>query len=188
MQASSINNSNSFKITKPIVLIGMMGVGKTTFGKKLANSLQLEFLDVDQEIENDIGHTVSWIFQNAGEEEFRKLERKKITEILNRNKPIVLALGGGAYISDEVKKIISDKAVSIWLKASPDTILYRVSQTNRRPLLDEAEDKMSLIKKILLERIHHYEKADLSVSTEGSSHRQIVDNIISNLKESEANN
>lgn len=183
MQSSSINNSTSFKITKPIVLVGMMGVGKTTFGKKLANNLRLDFLDADQEIENDIGHSVSWIFQNAGEEEFRKLEKKKITEILNKNIPLVLALGGGAYINSEIKKIISEKAISVWLKASPDTILYRVSQTNRRPILNEAEDKMALIKKILLERIHHYEKADLSVSTEGNSHKNIVDDIIKKIKE-----
>ena len=181
MLLSSIKKSKNLKLSKPIVLVGMMGAGKTTFGRKLAKYLELEFLDIDIEIEKDIGHSVSWIFQNAGEEEFRKLEKRKIAEILNLRKPMILALGGGAFISEEVRDIVKKNAVSVWLKASPETILFRVSQNNRRPILDQAEDKLGLIKKIMLDRLKYYEKADLSVSTERGTHKQIIENIVSEL-------
>lgn len=168
-------------LQKPLVLVGMMGVGKTTYGKKLAKRLGLEFFDVDDEIEKDIGHSVSWIFQNAGEEEFRKLELKKIEEILKQRKPLVLALGGGAFISQKVRDIVKKNAISIWLMADPETILYRVSQNNRRPLLNNVEDKLGKIKEILIDRIKYYEQADMHINSGKGTHREIINKIIYNL-------
>jgi shikimate kinase len=179
MKISSTDKLQPLHFEKPIVLLGMMGAGKTTFGKKLATRLELKFLDVDIEIEKDMGHSISWIFQNAGEQEFRKLELRKIEEILSRREPLVLALGGGAFASEKVRDIVKKYAISVWLKASPEVILHRVSTSNnKRPLLEEAEDKLAKIKEILLDRIKFYEKANIGVSTETGTHREIVENII----------
>jgi len=169
------------KIQKPLVFVGMMGVGKTTYGKKLAKRLELEFYDADEEVEKEIGHSVSWIFQNAGEEEFRKLELKKIEEILRSRRPLVLALGGGAFISQKVRDVVKKYATSIWLKADPEIILYRVSQNNKRPLLNNVEDKLGKIKEILIERIKYYEQADIHINSSQGSQREIIANIISSI-------
>ena len=106
MKTNNFVKPENKELKKQVTLVGMMGVGKTTFGKKLAAKLQVPFYDVDHEIEGDIGHSVSWIFENAGEEEFRKLETEKIRQLLDNGKPKIVALGGGAFISNENRKEI----------------------------------------------------------------------------------
>ena len=155
----------------------MMGVGKTTFGKKLAYRVGIDFFDSDQEIEKDIGHSVSWIFENAGEDEFRKLETSKINEILNRDSSVVLALGGGAFIAEQNRKTIKDKAFSIWLNAKPETILNRVSHRKDRPLLEGVDNKLQKIKDLCQERGELYKLADVEVLTEGKPNRNIVSDL-----------
>ncbi len=176
-------NDSSINIKKPIVLVGMMGVGKTTFGKKLAGKLGLTFFDLDHEIEDEIGHSVSWIFENAGENEFRKLESKKLREILN-GELIVLALGGGAYISEENIKHVNSNSTSIWLRASAETIYKRVSYRNDRPLLEKIKNKRQHIKNMLEEREKFYKQADFSIYTDNGSHKEILQNIMKQICES----
>ncbi len=111
------------KKTDTIVLVGMMGAGKTTYGRKLAKNIGYDFYDIDQEIEGDIGHAVSWIFENIGEKEFRKMEETKIREITSLDSKKVVALGGGAFLNDNSRQLIKERAFSIWLKADAETIL-----------------------------------------------------------------
>lgn len=176
-----MNNSSIKNINKPIVLVGMMGVGKTTFGKKLASKLKCPFFDLDHEIENEIGHSVSWIFENAGEKEFRKLETKKLEELLSREENIVLALGGGAFISQENRDMIKSNSLSIWLQASAETIFKRVSYRKDRPLLEGVKDKKKHIINLMENREKYYSDSDLNVRTDTGSHRRVIDSILKRL-------
>lgn len=178
MESASTKN-----ISKPIVLIGMMGVGKTTFGKKLSAKLNLPFYDLDHEIEGAIGHSVSWIFENAGEEEFRKLEANKLQEILT-GKPMILALGGGAFLSERNRDLIKKSSISIWLKASAETIFQRVSYRKDRPLLEKEGDKMELIQNMMIDRDPIYSLADYSIYTDKGSHKDIIENILKEINNS----
>jgi shikimate kinase len=168
----------TYKITKPIVLVGMMGVGKTTYGKKAAATLKIPFLDIDQMIENEIGHSVSWIFENVGEQKFRQMEETKIKELLDKNEPIVLALGGGAFLNPKTRDLIKQKAVSIWLKSSPEVVFSRVSVRKDRPLLEGVADKLGKIREIMNSREEFYKQADISIETDHGNQKDIVQKII----------
>lgn len=178
MESSSIKN-----LKKPIVLVGMMGVGKTTYGRKLAVALQVGFSDVDQAIENDIGHSVSWIFENAGEDKFRKLEEYKIKELVGEQKLKVIALGGGAFISQVNRDFIKQNAISVWLSCPPELISARISQRKDRPLLQGNEDKLKKIKDILQSREEFYAESDIKIETEKFLQREVPNKIISLIEE-----
>ena len=105
-----------------IALNGIMGVGKSTIGKKLADKIDYYFIDSDCEIEDRAGKTISQIFKDGGEDDFRQIEKNLIFELISRNENIVLALGGGSYINDEIRQELSKKSVTIWLKADIDVI------------------------------------------------------------------
>jgi shikimate kinase len=181
MPAQTITNQPKTSNAKSICIVGMMGVGKTTFGKKLAKKLKREFFDVDVEIENEIGHTIEWIFENAGEQHFRKLEESKVKELLELEKPIVIALGGGAFINENTRARIKQQAISVWLDATPEVILNRVKGRTHRPLLN-VEDKMQQIVKILETRRAIYAEADLHVRTDEGTNQNILDKIIKEIK------
>lgn len=178
-----MENSAILKFNKPIVLLGMMGVGKTTYGKKMAGVLKIPFFDVDQQVEADIGHSVAWIFENAGEKEFRKMEEQKIVEILNSQETIVLALGGGAFISKKTRDLVKKKAISVWLKTPPEVILKRVSVRKDRPLLEGEEDKLEKIRGILRNREDFYKQADITVETEIGGQKEVAIKIINGVED-----
>jgi shikimate kinase len=165
------------KQKRHIVLLGMMGAGKTTFGKKLATKLELPFYDSDHEIEYEIGHSISWIFDNAGETEFRKLESAMIEKLLSSDKPSVVALGGGAFLNEKNREVIFENSVSVWLRLSAETIFKRVSGRKGRPLLDSSEDLMLKIKTLLAEREDIYKLADKQVTVEHKHHQDILDEL-----------
>jgi shikimate kinase len=183
MESSAIKNLN-----KPIVLVGMMGVGKTTYGRKLAFALKTIFADVDQSIENDIGHSVSWIFENAGEDKFRKLEENKIKELLSDKKLKVIALGGGAFISQTNRDFIKQHAISVWLSCPAELINARISQRKDRPLLQGNEDKLQKIKDIIEAREEFYSQSDIKIDTEKFLQREVPTKIISLIEEFIAKN
>jgi shikimate kinase len=177
MEISAIQNLN-----KPIVLVGMMGVGKTTYGRKLAIALQTNFTDIDQAIENDIGHSVSWIFENAGEDRFRKLEENKIKELIGDKKLKVVALGGGAFLSQTNRDFIKQNAISIWLSCPPELINARISQRKDRPLLQGDGDKLQKIKDILQMREKFYAESDLKIETEKFLQKEVPAKIIEKIE------
>lgn len=177
-----MNQTATFKIDKPIVLVGMMGVGKTTYGKKLASLINVPFIDVDQTIENEIGHSISWIFENVGESKFRKMEETKIKELLYDHKNMVLALGGGAFLNENTRNMVKKDAVSVWLKSSPEVIYSRVSVRKDRPLLEGTEDKLGKIKEIMNSREEFYKQADISLITDHGNQRDVATKIIKEIE------
>ena len=167
--------------TRSIVLVGMMGAGKSTIGRRLAARLGLPFVDADAEIElAHAGITIPEIFASYGEPYFRDGEARVIARLLD-NGPAVLATGGGAFMREDTRSRIRGKAVSIWLKADVDTIMRRVKRRADRPLLQTA-DPMATIGRLLAEREPVYQHADLTIWSREIPHEKIVDECIEALR------
>lgn len=153
---------------RSIVLVGMMGCGKSAIGKMLANSLGLDFKDADSEIELAAGRSVADIFSEYGEPEFRRLEERVIARLLEEG-PMVLALGGGAFLNADTRRTIEKLGLSIWLKADLETLLERVMRKpGKRPLLKQGDPRETLTR-LLKEREPEYAKAEIEVLSRGGS-------------------
>ncbi len=158
---------------RSIVLVGMMGVGKSTIGRRLAARLKLPFVDADTEIEAAAGMTIPEIFERHGEPHFRDGEARVIARLLDGG-PGVLATGGGAFMREETRARIAAKAVSIWLKADHDVIMKRVRRRADRPLLQTA-DPEGTVTRLLSEREPIYGHADLTIASRDVPHERIVE-------------
>ncbi|MET3912705.1 shikimate kinase [Bradyrhizobium sp. S3.3.6] len=166
---------------RSIVLVGMMGVGKSTIGRRLATRLGLRFLDADVEIEvAHAGMTIPEIFAAHGEPYFRDGEARVIARLLEGG-PIVLATGGGAFMREETRSRIAAKAISIWLRADHDVIMRRVRRRADRPLL-QTPDPEGTVTRLLTEREPVYGKADLTIASRDVPHDRIVDETIEGLR------
>lgn len=149
--------------SRTIALVGLMGAGKTSIGRRLSHLLDLPFRDADHEIELAAGRSVSDIFAERGEAEFRRGERQVVARLLRQ--PIhVLATGGGAFLDDSTRALLAERAVSIWLKADIETLFRRVSRRATRPLLQTADPRATLEQMLLL-RAPVYALADLHVDS-----------------------
>lgn len=167
--------------TRSIVLVGMMGAGKSTIGRRLSMRLHLPFLDADTEIElAHAGMTIPEIFAAHGEPYFRDGEARVIARLLD-NGPAVIATGGGAFMREETRSRIRDKAVSIWLKADADIIMRRVKRRADRPLLQTA-DPAATVARLIAEREPVYQHADLTIWSRDVPHEKIVDECIEALR------
>ena len=164
---------------RSVVLVGMMGAGKTSVGKRLAAKLGLPFVDADAEIEAGAQLTISEIFERFGELYFREGERKVIARLLNGG-PLVLATGGGAFMNATTRQNIAKYGVSIWLKPSFDILLARVRKKSNRPLLKTADPEQTL-RRLLEERTPTYALADLTIESLDGSHDTVVDAILRRL-------
>jgi shikimate kinase len=165
--------------TRSIVLIGLMGAGKTAVGRRLANWLDLPFTDADSEIEEAAGQTITEIFAEYGEAYFREGERKVIARLLNGG-PQVLATGGGAYMNPKTRAAIKARGISVWLKADLRVLLKRVSRRDHRPLL-AAGDPEGVMKKLMAERDPIYAEADITVESRDVPHDIIVGAVVDAL-------
>ena len=165
--------------TRSIVLVGMMGAGKSTIGRRLSARLRLPFVDADVEIEAAAGMSIPDIFETHGEPHFRDGEARVIARLID-NGPGVLATGGGAFMREETRNRIHDKAVSIWLKADADTIMRRVKRRVDRPLLQTA-DPAATVGRLIAEREPVYRQADLTIWSREVPHDKIVDECIDAL-------
>ncbi len=154
-----------YKPEKTIVLVGLMGAGKTCVGKRLAKICQLPFADADDEIVKAAGCSIEDIFELYGEKEFRAGERKVIRRLLN-NPPHVLATGGGAFMDGETREAIARRGISVWLSADLDTLVNRTRRRGGRPLLDNV-DVRSTLAALMEERYPVYRQADIVVDTSG---------------------
>ena len=164
-----------------LVLVGLMGAGKTSVGKKLADYLKLEFLDADHEIELAAGMDIVEIFEKFGENYFHDGERKVINRLIQQE-PKILATGGGAFLSLEIRQIIKSYGISVWLKADLETLWPRVSAKNNRPLLNTSNPKLEL-KKLIRKRYPIYNQADIIIESSADiSQSTMVKNIIQELK------
>jgi shikimate kinase len=159
--------------TRSIVLVGMMGAGKSTIGRRLSARLRLPFIDADAEIETAAGMSIPDIFEHHGEPHFRDGEARVIARLLDGG-PAVVATGGGAFLREETRARIRARAVSIWLKADADIIMRRVKRRADRPLLQTA-DPTATVGRLLSEREPFYQHADLTIWSRDVPHEKIVD-------------
>lgn len=162
-----------------IVLVGLMGAGKTTIGRRLAAKLDLPFVDADHEIERAAGMSVSDIFEQHGEAHFRDGEQRVIARLLD-NGPQVLATGGGAYMDTETRKTIARNGICIWLKCSHKLLMRRVRKRGGRPLL-KAPDPDAVMQDLINKRYPVYGEADITIISRDVSHNTIVNDAISAL-------
>ena len=164
---------------RSVVLIGMMGAGKSTVGRRLALRLRLPFIDADTEIETAAAMTIPDIFETHGEPHFRDGEARVISRLLAGG-PLVLATGGGAYSRESTRQRIVESGVSMWLKAEADVILRRVKRRSDRPLLRTA-DPAAVIARLIGERHPLYEQSDIMIDSRDVPHETIVDECIAAL-------
>lgn len=176
-------SAHSFTSTdRPLALVGLMGVGKTTIGRRLANRLKRRFVDADDAVAEAAGRSVADIFADFGEAAFRDGERRVIARLLEENRPIVLALGGGAFIDPETRALLKEKALTVWLKADLDTLMDRVARKpGQRPLLDDP-DPRAVMERLMAVREPIYAEADLAVASERGSHDITVEKVLDALE------
>lgn len=152
-------------LKRTIALIGMMGAGKTTTGFGLAQRLGIKFVDSDREIEKEENLTSSEIFEQKGEEYYKTVEKKIIKKILNTTKPQVLSIGGNSYDDEDIRKIIKEKTISIFLDVDLDILIKRVERRNNRPVL-EGKNKAELMTKIYNNKFPIYSSStDITINT-----------------------
>jgi shikimate kinase len=161
---------------RPIVLVGLMGAGKTSIGRRLADKMGLGFVDADHEIEAAAGQSIPDIFAQHGEAYFREGERRVIARLME-NGAQVLATGGGAFMNEETRAKIKAEAVSVWLKAELSLLMKRVAKRNDRPLL-KADDPEAVMRQLMEARYPIYAQADVTVESRDVQHQQMVGDVI----------
>ncbi|QNO28563.1 shikimate kinase [Sphingopyxis sp. OPL5] len=166
---------------RPIVLVGLMGSGKSTIGRRLASRLGMRFADADDEIERAAGMTISEIFARFGEAQFRDGERRVIARLLT-GKPLVLATGGGAFMNEETRALIKQASLSIWLDADIPTLVERVGRRSHRPLLKN-RDPGEVLRELAVVRNPIYAEAHIRVSSASSPHDHTVRAILEALSQ-----
>lgn len=159
------------RIDRPIVLVGMMGVGKSTVGRKLANALHLPFVDADEVIEQAAQMTISDMFDQYGEASFRDGERRVIARLIGESgdRPKVIATGGGAFCNAETRSLILDRAITVWLDSDVDVLLERVGRKDNRPLLRQG-DPREILTRLRNERAPFYAQAPIHVKSGNVPH------------------
>ncbi|TSJ60690.1 shikimate kinase [Starkeya sp. 3C] len=165
--------------TRSIVLVGMMGAGKSSVGKRLARRLALPFADADTEIEQAAGMTIPEIFEHHGEPAFRDGEKKVIARLIESG-PMVLATGGGAFMSEDTRSAVARHGVAVWLKAELDVLLRRVRRRDDRPLLKTADPEATLAR-LIDQRYPVYALADVTVTSRDVPQETMVDEVIEAL-------
>ncbi len=173
---------------RPVVLVGMMGAGKTTVGRRLAARLKRPFLDSDEEIEKAAQMSIPEIFAQRGEAEFRAGETRVIARVL-KTQDVVLATGGGAFVHPETRALVKQQAVSVWLKAEIDILFERVSRRSNRPLLKTANPRATL-EKLIEDRYPLYAEADVTVLSrdvpQDAVAADVVDAVLAFLKQQDS--
>jgi shikimate kinase len=165
---------------RSIVLVGMMGAGKTAVGKRLAARLGLPFRDADAEIEAAAQKTIPEIFDADGEPFFRDKERRVIARLLEESGQIVLATGGGAFMNEDTRRTVKERAVSIWLKADADVLMRRVRRKANRPLL-KTPDPDATLRHLIALRDPVYATADITVASRDVAHDLVLQDVLDAL-------
>jgi shikimate kinase len=168
-------------IPHTLVLVGLMGAGKTNIGRRLAQRLGLAFVDADSEIEAAAGETIEEIFERRGEAVFREGERKVIARLLG-NPVHVLATGGGAFMDAETRALIRERGISIWLRADLDLLHQRVSRRNNRPLLKQGNPR-EILSRLIEQRYPVYAEADITVETVDGPPEATLERVIAALEQ-----
>ena len=163
------------KSKRNLVLLGMMGSGKSTIGYLLSKSLDLEFCDIDLIIEKEVGCKIAEIFNREGESSFRKIEEKTSIKILKlKNK--VISLGGGAFLNENIRKEVLSNNVSFWLNWKDNTLINRIKRNNKRPIINNSNENE--IKKLISKRLKIYSMADFKINCEKFTKNEITRKIL----------
>ncbi len=172
--------SNDPVNTRPIVLTGLMGVGKTTVGALLSEKIRRRFYDADAEIEAGEGLSIPEIFKKKGEAYFRDLERKTVISLLSKKESAVISLGGGAVCNPDISAQLKKSAILVWLRANPDILFHRVKNDGGRPLLMN-DDPLGTLRELATKRDSSYAQADVIVDTDHISAEDAADKILEKI-------
>lgn len=177
-----INKKKEIKLTRPVVMVGLMGAGKTSVGRALARWLGVPFVDSDKEIEAAAGCSVVDIFAMYGEEEFRRVEQRVIARLLE-SEPVVkvISTGEGAFITPAVREMLAGRALTIWLKADLELLVKRTNFRDTRPQLLNADSK-KILAQLIQERYGIYATADLTVETRDESLRKTLGKVLNAIE------
>ena len=167
------------RLDRPIVLVGLMGVGKSTVGRRLARRLGLPFVDSDAAIEDAAGLSPAEVFERYGEQDFRDGERRLVARLIE-GEVRVIATGGGAYIDRRTRDLLNDRAITVWLDAPVDILAERTSRRDTRAQLRNGDRKATL-EKLANERRQAYEQAHIHVKSGTGAHKDVVDEILRSL-------
>ena len=177
-----MRNKKQINLTKPIVMVGLMGAGKTSVGRALARHLGIPFIDSDKEIEKAAGCSVVDIFSMYGEQEFRRVEEKVIERIIDTPPLIkVISTGEGAFITESVRQTVLEKATTIWLKADLDLLVKRTGFRNTRPQLLNT-DSHEILAQLIKERYDTYALADITVETSDENIHKTLAKVLSAIE------
>lgn len=168
------------RIDRPIALIGMMGVGKSSVGKRLAATLGVPFIDADDEIEAAAKLSIAEIFETFGEAGFRDGERRVIARLID-GEPKVIATGGGAFCNDDTRRLLLDKAITVWLDSDVETLVERVGRRNTRPLL-RGGDPREILMRLKREREPAYAQAPIHITSGPGTHTRTVAKILRGIE------
>jgi shikimate kinase len=171
-----MNDFSVSDLDRGIVLVGLMGAGKSSVGRRLAKRLGLSFYDADSEIEKAADCTIAEIFERHGEAAFRDGERRVIARLLD-GPPHILATGGGAFMDEVTRAAIRDKGISIWLRADLEILLERVKRRDNRPLLKQGNPE-DILRALMAERDPVYAQADLTITSSQGPHEDVVEQIV----------
>jgi shikimate kinase len=177
-----MQKTDSIVLPRPVVLVGLMGAGKSAVGRRLAARLDIPFIDADAEIEKAAGCSISEIFERDGEEGFRAGERRVIARLLQNESVHILATGGGAFMDPETRALIMEKGISLWLRADLEVLFERVSRRSHRPLLKTADPKGTLAA-LMENRYPVYAEADLTVESGEGPIGAMVDKVMAALRD-----
>lgn len=168
------------RLDRPVVLVGLMGVGKSTVGRRLAKRLGVPFIDSDSAIEDAAGYTPAEIFERFGEQDFRDGERRLVARLID-GEVRVIATGGGAYVDPRTRELLNDRAITIWLDAPVDILADRTSRRDTRAQLRQGDPKATL-ERLSNERRTSYQQAHIHVKSGDGAHREVVDAIVDALE------
>ncbi|MEO1489758.1 MAG: shikimate kinase [Pseudomonadota bacterium] len=169
------------QIKRPVVLVGLMGAGKSTVGKRLAGLLERSFVDADDAIEEAAQRSIPEIFEEFGEEYFRAGERRVIARLIEEHSGVI-ATGGGAFVDDDTRALILERGIAVWIDCDIETLVERTSRRDHRPLLKTGDPRKTLTK-LLNERRPHYSQAHLRVESENAPHADTAKSIIAAIGE-----
>ena len=174
------DTAEQFTLDRPVILVGLMGAGKTRVGRRLADRLHLPFIDTDHEIEHETGKTISELFALMGEPEFRESERLMIARLMNRPASII-ATGGGAFIDPRTRAAMLAQGLVVWLRADLDTLVARTGRNNKRPLL-QGVDRTEKLSELMTIRYPVYAEAHLTVDSLHGPVENTVDGVLTALR------
>jgi shikimate kinase len=169
------------RLDRPVVLVGLMGVGKSTVGRRLARRLGLSFVDSDAEIEDASGYPAAEVFERYGEQDFRDGERRLVARLIEGDVRVI-ATGGGAYVDPNTRKLLNDRAITVWLDAPVDILAERTSRRDTRAQLRNGDPK-TVLERLADERRPSYSEAHIHVKSGDGAHRDVVETIIRALED-----